>query len=58
MWNNPDPSDKTKRIPGASDEDMRVGAVDAICSLLENRAHQGGIHNYDRVMEIASEHTK
>src|SRR3989344_1410181 len=36
-WNNPDQT--------ASNEDMKVGAVDAICSLLEpDREYQGGKH--------------
>ena len=36
-WNNPNPK--------ATDEDMKVGAVDAVCSLLEpDRAYQGGKH--------------
>jgi hypothetical protein len=52
-WNNPDPNDITKPIPGASDEDMCMGAIDAICSLLENRGYQGGSHDYDHVIKIA-----
>jgi hypothetical protein len=52
-WNEPDPNDKTQKIPGASVEDMLVGAVDAVCSLLENRAYQGGNHNYESIIEIA-----
>lgn len=52
-WNDPDPNDKTKPIPGATEDDMLVGAVDAVCSLLENRAYQGGICDYDGVIEVA-----
>jgi hypothetical protein len=52
-WNNPDPADETKPFPGATKEDMLVGAIDAVCSLLENRAYQGGIHDYDKVIEVA-----
>ena len=53
MWENPDPSDETKQNPEASDEDMYVGAVDANCSLLENREYQGGKHSYEEIMEVA-----
>jgi hypothetical protein len=47
MWNNPNPTNITKPIPEATREDMLVGAVDAICSLLENRQYQGGKHSFD-----------
>lgn len=39
--------------PQASEEDLRVGAVDAICSLLENRSYQGGSHPYEEIWDIA-----
>lgn len=32
---------------------MKLGAVDAICSLLEPRAYQGGTHSFDAVLEVA-----
>ncbi len=37
----------------ATPDDMKLGAVDAICSLLEPRAYQGGPHTYDQVLVIA-----
>src|SRR3989338_8348677 len=41
-WNNPNPT--------STDEDMKVGAVDAICSLLEpDRAYQGGKHTHKEI---------
>lgn len=52
-WNDSDPADKTKPIFGASEKDMLLGALDANCSLLENRGYQGGIHDYESVIEIA-----
>lgn len=52
-WNNPDPNNKLSPVVGASEDDMMVGAVDSVCSLLENRSYQGGIHDYDAVIEIA-----
>lgn len=52
-WNNPDPNDETKPIASASEEDMLSGAVDAVCSLLENRGYQGGIHGYDAIIDVA-----
>lgn len=55
MWNQPHPDDKTEPKPQATEEDMLVGAVDATCSLLENRGYQGGDHAYDEVIEIAKE---
>lgn len=51
-WNEPDPSDITLPMPGSSEEDMLVGAVDAVCSLLENRGYQGGSHDYDGVLDV------
>jgi len=52
-WNDPDPNDSTKPMPGSTDDDMLVGAIDAVCSLLENRVYQGGSHDYESVIEIA-----
>jgi hypothetical protein len=52
-WNDPNPNDITKPISGATEEDMLVGAVDAVCSLLENRGYQGGTHDYEGVIEVA-----
>ena len=44
-WNNLNPN--------ATDEDMKVGAVDAICSLLEpDRAYQGGKHTHSQIDEL------
>jgi hypothetical protein len=41
-------------IPNVHDrhEDMEVGAVDAICSLLEYRRYQGGAHSLDEIPKI------
>lgn len=51
-WNNPNPN--------ATDEDMKVGAVDAVCSLLEaDREYQGGKHapaQIDQIIEQNLEH--
>lgn len=44
MWNYPNPK--------ATKEDMFVGAVDAVCSLLENRDYQGGSHNWEKIEDI------
>lgn len=54
-WNEPDPTDKTKTRLIASADDLLVGAIDAVCSLLENRAYQGGPHNYDEVTGIVKQ---
>jgi hypothetical protein len=53
-WNNPNPI--------ATDEDMKVGAVDAVCSLLEpDREYQGGKHTpaqIDEIIEQNPEHKR
>ncbi len=44
-WNNPNPN--------ATDDDMKLGAVDAVCSLLESdREYQGGKHTPAQIEEI------
>lgn len=35
-----------------TDDDMRVGAIDALCSLLEDRQYQGGEHSLDNLLPI------
>lgn len=42
MWNGPDPD--------ASDEDMKVGAIDSLCSMRDCRAYQGGEHSFEEVI--------
>ena len=53
-WNNLNPN--------ATDEDMKVGAVDAVCSLLESdREYQGGKHTpaqIDEIIEQNPEHKR
>ena len=39
--------------PSASTDAMRLGAVDAVCSLLEPRGYQGGCHTWDAITDIA-----
>ena len=41
MWNGPNPA--------ASEDALKLGAVDAVCSLLEDRAYQGGRHTYEQI---------
>lgn len=43
-WNEP--------VDDATPEDMKLGAVDAICSLLESRAYQGGVHTFEQILEV------
>ena len=52
MWNDPDPNNPDQKKPEASDEDMQVGAIDAICSLLEPREYQGGMQTFESAAEI------
>ncbi len=52
MWNYPDAKNIDLHIEVAEAEDMQVGAVDAICSLLENRVYQGGEHSYEEAEVI------
>jgi hypothetical protein len=53
MWNNPHPEDIRAPVLRATPDNMMLGALDANCSLLENRGYQGGAHDYDGVREIA-----
>lgn len=39
--------------PHATEDAMRLGAVDAVCSLLEPREYQGGVHTFDEILKIA-----
>ena len=41
--------------PNATEDAMKLGAVDAVCSLLEPREYQGGVHTYTQIEVIASE---
>ena len=43
-WNHED--------SGATDDEMLLGATDAICSLLENRLYQGGSHSIEEIRSI------
>lgn len=36
----------------ATPDDMKVGAVDTLCSLLEPRTYQGGSHSYDQIIAV------
>lgn len=47
MWGEPfsDPSSR------ASEDACKLGAIDAICSLLEDRRYQGGSHTYGQIVE-------
>ena len=49
MWNGP------SRY--ADLEDLKVGAVDSLCSLLEDRPYQGGSHSFADIMNIIKENT-
>lgn len=40
--------------PNATEDAMRVGAVDTVCSLLEPRTYQGGCHTFDQIRRRAS----
>lgn len=48
-WNGSEPS------PDASEEDMTLGAIDAVCSLREPRAYQGGVHSWGDVIKISQD---
>ncbi len=36
------------------EDSMKLGAVDTICSLLEDRSYQGGVHSFKQIVEIAN----
>lgn len=44
MWNN----------RNSPEEWLKYGAIDAVCSLLENRTYQGGVHDWKEIQEIIS----
>jgi hypothetical protein len=52
MYNKSDSDDPTKPLPGSTDEDMLVGAVDSVCAMLEGRSFQREIEDYDDVLRI------
>lgn len=37
---------------GATEDDLMAGAADAVCSRLEDRPYQGGIHTFDQIRKI------
>jgi hypothetical protein len=39
--------------PSSSVDSMKLGAVDACCSLLEPRGYQGGCHTWDEIEDIS-----
>lgn len=39
----------------ATDEDMKLGAIDAICSHLDDRPYQGGTHSFEQIVSIIKE---
>jgi len=44
MWN--------QQNSKATLEDMKLGAVDSLCSLLEDRKYQGGAHTFQQIINI------
>lgn len=44
MWNN----------PNSPDEWLKYGAIDAVCSLLEPRLYQEGVHYWDEILDVIS----
>jgi hypothetical protein len=47
--NGPDPNDPRKPHPKSTEDSMSVIALDAICSLRENRKYLGGMHTYEQI---------
>lgn len=52
MWNEPDVSDRRKHNRDATPDALQLGAIDAICSLLEPRGYQGGAHSFEEIQAI------
>lgn len=50
-WNNPAQNDETKPVPDASEDNLLLGAIDTICSLLENRTYQNS-YNYKDISRL------
>ena len=47
MWNN----------RNSPDEWLKYGAIDAVCSLLEPRLYQNGVHYWDKILDVISPHS-
>lgn len=54
-WNNPSQTNEADHVPEATADDMRLGAVDAICSMLEPRDYQGGAHTFKEIAELCEQ---
>ncbi len=55
MWNEPDSSDRRKHNRNATPDALKLGAIDAICSLREPRSYQGGTHTFEQIAGIIAE---
>jgi len=51
-WNDPNPKNPNIHSEDASELDMRIGAIDSLCSLREKRIYQGGKHSWSQVESI------
>ncbi len=49
MWNREDNN--------WTDKDMKYGAIDSVCSLLEPRLYQNGVHYWDEILNVISPHS-
>lgn len=52
MWNEPDPNDRRRHNRDATPDALKLGAIDAICSLREPRGYQGGAHTFEEIEQI------
>jgi hypothetical protein len=52
-WNNV----SLDNINTFEDDELMVGAVDSICSLLENRPYQGGVHSFAEISSVIDQDT-
>ena len=49
---------KVGNNPNSPKEWLRYWAIDAVCSLLENRMYQGGVHDWEEIRKVISSSPK
>ncbi len=52
MWNTPEQNNSVSFGSDATEDSLKLGAVDTVCSYLEDRKYQGGIHTWDEIEQM------
>ena len=45
---------KMRNDPNSPKEWLKYGAIDAVCSLIEDRGYQNGVHYWDEILDVIS----